>query len=88
MTNPSIDGGGVSKLEVHYCAESGCIRQIYKPNLYCDKHQDKSSNPNLMTGQEWYDRLLNQLGEDIPKLEENDLVGAAVLKAAKKASGL
>lgn len=29
----------------HYCDQTGCIRKVFEPHLYCDKHKDKSSTP-------------------------------------------
>lgn len=29
----------------HYCDQSGCLRKIFYPYLYCDKHQDNNSTP-------------------------------------------
>lgn len=28
-----------------FCNHSGCLRRIFEPHLYCDKHKDKSSTP-------------------------------------------
>lgn len=29
----------------HYCDQSACLRKVFYPHLYCDKHLDKSSTP-------------------------------------------
>lgn len=29
----------------HYCQQSGCLRIVFAPHIYCDMHQDKSSTP-------------------------------------------
>ncbi len=30
-----------------YCNEVACIRKVFEPYIYCDKHQDKASTPLL-----------------------------------------
>lgn len=35
----------MSKLETRFCSDTNCLREIFKPHLYCDKHQDESSTP-------------------------------------------
>lgn len=29
----------------NYCEETGCIRKVFEPYIYCDKHQDNNSTP-------------------------------------------
>lgn len=29
----------------HYCEQATCIRKVFVPHLYCDKHKDNSSTP-------------------------------------------
>lgn len=36
-------------LESRYCAEAACIRKVFKPHIYCDKHVDHASDPNLVS---------------------------------------
>ena len=36
------------ELKSHYCEESGCLRKVFYPHLYCDKHVDHASNPDLV----------------------------------------
>lgn len=28
-----------------FCDETACIRKVFAPHIYCDKHQDKASTP-------------------------------------------
>lgn len=41
-----------TELESTYCNKIGCIRSIYPPHLYCDKHQDKASTPPSLRNKE------------------------------------
>jgi len=29
----------------YYCHQSACLRKVFAPHIYCDKHQDKASIP-------------------------------------------
>lgn len=31
--------------EPRYCPETGCLRQVLRPYIYCSKHQDYTSDP-------------------------------------------
>lgn len=31
--------------EPQFCDQSGCLRRVFPPYIYCDSHQDKSSTP-------------------------------------------
>lgn len=76
-----------------YCEHTHCTRQVLRPNIYCDKHVDKASNPNMMTGQEFYDRYKKLSDENaetvVPKKPDGSfdykLFGEML---AKKAAGL
>lgn len=31
-------------MKSHYCEQSGCLRRVFEPHLYCVKHQDANSS--------------------------------------------
>lgn len=47
-------GANMEELKSHYCEELSCIRRVFYPNLYCDKHVDNASNPNTMLERKVY----------------------------------
>ncbi len=38
----------MTELQSRYCGELGCYRKIFVPHIYCDKHVDHASDPNLV----------------------------------------
>lgn len=34
-------------MRARYCEESHCLRKVFEPYIYCDKHQDNASNPSI-----------------------------------------
>jgi hypothetical protein len=39
----------IAKPKIRYCPESECIRKVFEPHIYCDKHVDSSSTPQLQS---------------------------------------
>ena len=32
-------------MSTEYCHQTGCLRLVLKPHIYCEKHEDKNSTP-------------------------------------------
>ncbi len=45
------------KYEHAYCSSPACIRKVFLPHLYCDKHVDNASSV-LTTNANWVDDVL------------------------------
>lgn len=48
-------------IEKVFCSYGGCLRRIFRPHIYCDKHVDNSSKPTMSS-------LDDKLGEILDSL--------------------